>query len=243
MLIEHVTLTKERDFQQKNGSNYYSINGAFGLENENGFSISKLDLPENTLFYVDSISENSSQDCSKYFYGKLEILGQVCTAQEFREAGLEFDESQSIPVYRPVYDVNEAGIKTKVKNIAYETGYFKVLSEADSNFLSYGYSRDNEFGIRKGKGQVIPYVFNVILPSPIKKKLINEETDRNSPPSIFFYAQQQIDRGDQIYLVLEYIVAHICPPVQGDLNALVSCEQDSTDYSNIQNSVLQALCT
>ena len=73
MLIEHVTLTKERDFQQKNGSNYYSINGAFGLENENGFSISKLDLPENTLFYVDSISENSSQDGSKYFYGKLAI--------------------------------------------------------------------------------------------------------------------------------------------------------------------------
>ena len=193
------------------------------------------------MFYVDSISENSSQDGSKYFYGKLAILGQVCTTQEFREAGLEFDESQSIPVYRPVYDVNEAGIKTKVKNIAYETGYFKVLSEADSNFLSYGYSRDNEFGIRKGKGQVIPYVFNVILPSPIKKKLINEEIDRNSPPSIFFYAQQQIDRGDKIYLDLEYIVAHICPTVQGDLNALVSCEQDSTDYSNIRNSVLQAL--
>ena len=200
--------------------------------------MSKMDLPENTLFCVDSVSENRDSNGSAYFYAKIVVLAQVGTAKEFKDAGIAYDTYSTTPLVKPVYDKDDNGVIKDVTDVQTVTGYIKILNAEDLSFASYGYNTDNVHGLRKGNTQCIPHMFTCILPSPLKKKYANGEFDRKTKPNIVFFTVPQLDRKYNVFMNLEYVTAMIVEPFKDvELGNLLSCDRDSREYEVVKQVV------
>ena len=121
MLFEDIMLTKEQ-IRDKNGTSYYSQPDPFAMENEIEFSLNKMELPENTMFAVDYVSENRDSSGAMYYYGKVAIKGQVGTEKEkeFRDAGIVFDKDSTLQLCRPVYSKDSDGVISDMTDIKME---------------------------------------------------------------------------------------------------------------------------
>ena len=234
-------LTKEQN-REKNGASYYSLPGPFAFEDDVVFPMQKMDLPENTLFVIDSVSENRDSNGNLYYYAKIAILGQVGTEKEFRDAGVPFDKDNVLSIVKPVYGKDDDGVIMNVTDITTVPGYVKILSAEELLFASYGYTADNKHGMRKGNTQGISHTFTCILPSPLKKNFACGEFDRSAPPDVVFFMTPQLDRKYNVYMNLEYVTAFIAQPfLNVNLGHLLSCNRESQEYGVVKQAVVSAL--
>ena len=248
LLIEHVNIEKEQAFKKKNGADYYDQPGCFNIKDDGAFAVNKLDLPDNTLFYIENVSESSSVDGARYFYAKLVILGQVATDKELSAATISVDDvtegEETVHVIQQQYTVNSEGVRINVKGLGEEIGRFRVLSSEVNTFASYGYVKSPNSNLRKGTPQALPLQFNCIVPKPFKKMFSEGSISRESIPDIYFYVLPHIDRSDQNYMDEDFITvtrAFTQNKLEGDPSVLLTTDVQSSEYKKMQAEVIDEL--
>ena len=172
-------------------NNLWKEYGFFG-ERANDLSLSKADLPENTLFYINQGTSSVVKSGDQAIYITNVLLAQI----------LPYENSPDIETYKlkddevlltcPVYDKDTASFR------GLETRVALIMVRGDENelFLSYGFDPDKSKQLYSSFKREIP---NVLESTSFKK--FNEyllSTDKGDYSTMFYFLPSITDRKEKI---------------------------------------------
>ena len=183
--------SEKRHQHQSSVNDLWKESGFFG-ERSNELSLSKADLPENTLFYINQGTSSVVKSGDQAVYITNVLLAQI----------LPYENSPNVETYKlkddevlltcPVYDKDTAtfrGLETRVALIM-------VRGDENELFLSYGYDPDKSKQLYSSFKREIP---NVLESTSFKK--FNEyllSSDKGDYSTMFYFLPSITDRKEKI---------------------------------------------
>ena len=167
------------------------------------FSIEKVNMPKNTLFYVNQ-GYQSYKDGKKVYYNDVFIIAQIMPLahqpKDIESYELKNDE---VKMLRPKYDPTN----DEFLGIEYCVVLITVKNDPDEQFFDYGYSKDNSkllYSIKKVK---IPSSFKATCFGTHKNQYEGGVFSEEDFSKLFFYLPSTIDRCEEInkYLTSVYL--------------------------------------
>ena len=169
---------------------------------ENGFfkdirpelNLEKVNMPENTLFYVNQAFISTVKNGEIAMYIQNFILGQlILAANQPKNIDKYICEPNEVKLLSCVYDL-ETG---EFKGIRTMLAYIVLRGDKDEIFFSYGYEKSKSKILYSYSKQQIPDAF---LSTSFKKyfnEIMNEKRDENSS-SLFYFLPSITDRKETI---------------------------------------------
>ena len=167
------------------------------------FSIEKVNMPENTLFYKNQ-RYKSYKDNKKVYYNDVFIIAQIVPLahqpKDIESYELKNDE---VKMLRPKYDPTNS----ELLGIEYCVALITVKNNLDEQVFDYGYNKENSkllYSIQKVK---IPSSFKATCFGTHQNQHEDEVFSEEDFSRLFFYLSSTIDRSEEIneYLTSIYL--------------------------------------
>ena len=175
------------------GEKVWKRNGFFG-EIKPEMNIEKVNIPENTLFYMNQgyISTVKNGDLAMYIHNF--IIGQLLVAANQPEDISTYEcKDNETKLLTCVYDL-ETGT---FKGLRLMLAYIIIRGDADEFFFSYGYSKTKSKVLYSYMKQQIPDTFIATGFNKHFKEVVNEKRDETSS-EMFYYLPSISDRKEEI---------------------------------------------
>ena len=157
------------------------------------FNIEKVNMPENTLFYVNQ-GYQSYKDNKKVYYNDIFIIAQIMPLahqpKDIESYELKDDE---VKILRSRYDP----LSGEFLGIEYCVGVITVRNDTEEQFFDYGYTKDNSKILYSTKKVKIPSSFKSTVFGIYKNKYEGVFSDELSSRK-FFYLPSTVDRNERI---------------------------------------------
>ena len=169
---------------------------------ENGFfkdirpelNLEKVNMPENTLYYVNQAFISTIKNGELAMYVLNFILGQlIFAANQPKKIDEHKCEPNEVKLLSCVYDLESGDFKVVRLMLA----YIVLRGDEDEIFFSYGYNKSKSKILYSYSKQQIPDAF---ISTSFKKhfsEIMNEKRDENSS-SLFYYLPSITDRKETI---------------------------------------------
>ena len=169
---------------------------------ENGFfkdirpelNLEKVNMPENTLYYVNQAFISTVKNGELAMYVLNFILGQlIFAANQPKKIDEHKCEPNEVKLLSCVYDLESGDFK----GVRLMLAYIVLRGDEDEIFFSYGYSKSKSKILYSYSKQQIPDAF---ISTSFKKhfsEIMNEKRDENSS-SLFYYLPSITDRKETI---------------------------------------------
>ena len=169
---------------------------------ENGFfkdirpelNLEKVNMPENTLYYVNQAFISTVKNGELAMYVLNFILGQlIFAANQPKKIDEHKCEPNEVKLLSCVYDLESGDFKVVRLMLA----YIVLRGDEDEIFFSYGYNKSKSKILYSYSKQQIPDAF---ISTSFKKhfsEIMNEKRDENSS-SLFYYLPSITDRKETI---------------------------------------------
>ena len=167
------------------------------------FSIEKVNMPENTLFYENQ-RYKSYKDNKKVYYNDVFIIAQIVPLahqpKDIESYELKNDE---VKMLRPKYDPTNS----ELLGIEYCVALITVKNNLDEQVFDYGYNKENSkllYSIQKVK---IPSSFKATCFGTHQNQHEDGVFSEEDFSRLFFYLSSTIDRSEEIneYLTSIYL--------------------------------------
>ena len=186
-------LTTSGSDEKISGEKVWKVNGYFG-EVKPEMNIEKVNIPENTLLYVNQgfISTVKNGDLAMYVHNF--IIGQLLVAANQPEDISQYQcKENETKLLTCVYDL-ESG---KFKGLRLMLAYIIIRGDEDEVFFSYGYSKNKSKVLYSYAKQQIPDTF---IATGFKKhfqEVVNERKNETHS-KMFYYLPSISDRKEEI---------------------------------------------
>ena len=175
------------------GEKVWKKNGFFG-EIKPEMNIEKVNMPENTLFYMNQgyISTVKNGDLAMYIHNF--IIGQILIAANQPEDISTYEcKDNETKLLTCVYDLETGNFK----GLRLMLAYIIIRGDDDEFFFSYGYSKTKSKVLYSHMKQQIPDTFIATGFNKHFKEIINEKRCENSS-EMFYYLPSISDRKEEI---------------------------------------------
>ena len=157
------------------------------------FNIEKVNMPENTLFYVNQ-GYQSYKDNKKVYYNifiTAQIMPLAHQPKDIENYELKDDE---VKILRSRYDP----VSGEFLGIEYCIGVITVRNDPEEQFFDYGYTKDNSKILYSTKKVKIPSSFKSTVFGIYKNKYEVGASSDELSSRIFFYLPSTVDRNEKI---------------------------------------------
>ena len=167
------------------------------------FSIEKVNMPENTLFYVNQGYQSYKND-KKVYYNDVFIIAQIMPlAHQPKEIDSYELKEDEVKMLRSKYDPTNG----EFLGIEYCVALVTVKNDLDEQFFDYRYNKENFkllYSIQKVK---IPGSFKATCFGTYKNQYEDRVFSEEGFSRLFFYLPSTIDRSEEInkYLTSVYL--------------------------------------
>ena len=179
--------------EKVSGERVWKENGYF-LEVKPEMNIEKVNIPENTLLYINQgfISTVKNGDLAMYVHNF--IIGQLLVAANQPDDITTYScKENEVKLLTCVYDL-ESG---KFKGLRLMLAYIIIRGDDDEVFFSYGYSKSKSTVLYSYSKQQIPDTF---ISTSFKKhfqEVVNEKKDEDYS-HMFYYLPSISDRKEEV---------------------------------------------
>ena len=157
-------------------------------------NLEKVNMPENTLYYVNQAFISTIKNGELAMYVQNFILGQlIFAANQPKNIDEHKCEPNEVKLLSCVYDLESGDFK----GVRLMLVYIVLRGDEDEIFFSYGYNKSKSKILYSYSKQQIPDAF---ISTSFKKhfsEIINEKRDENSS-SLFYYLPSITDRKETI---------------------------------------------
>ena len=158
------------------------------------FNIEKVNMPENTLFYVNQ-GYQSYKDNKKVYSNDIFITAQIMPLEhqpkDIESYKLKNDE---VKILRSKYDP----VSGEFLGIEYWIGVITVRNDPEEQFFDYGYTKDNSKILYSTKKVKILSSFKSTVFGIYKNKYEGGAFSNELSSRIFFYLPSTVDRNEKI---------------------------------------------
>ena len=179
--------------EKVSGEKVWKNNGFFG-EIKPEMNIEKVNIPENTLFYMNQgyISTVKNGDLAMYIHNF--IIGQIIIAANQPEDISTYEcKDNETKLLTCVYDLETGNFK----GLRLMLAYIIIRGDDDEFFFSYGYSKTKSKVLYSHMKQQIPDTFIATGFNKHFKEIMNEKKGENSS-GMFYYLPSISDRKEEI---------------------------------------------
>ena len=186
-------MTTSGSDEKVSGERVWKENGFF-LEIKPEMNIEKVNIPENTLLYINQgfISTVKNGDLAMYVHNF--IVGQLLVAANQPDDITTYScKENEVKLLTCVYDL-ESG---KFKGLRLMLAYIIIRGDDDEVFFSYGYSKSKSSVLYSYSKQQIPDTF---ISTSFKKhfqEVVNEKKDEDYS-HMFYYLPSISDRKEEV---------------------------------------------
>ena len=218
-------------------------NNGFFLDECCDFSIEKVNMPKNTLFYENQ-GYQSYKDNKKVCYNDVFIIAQIMPlAHQPKDIESYELKNNEVEMLRPKYDPNNGQFLV----IEYCVALITVKNDLDEQFFDYGYNKENSkllYSIQKVK---IPSSFKATCFGTYKNQYEDGVFSEEDFSRLFFYLSSTIDRSEEInkYLTSVYLKPYHLPisDLGKDFNPALSFDRAAvvSHMKKVANKALRIL--
>ena len=158
------------------------------------FNIEKVNMPENTLFYVNQ-GYQSYKDNKKVYYNDIFIIAQIMpVAHQPKDIESYVLNNGEVKILRSRYDP----VSGEFLGIEYCIAVITVRNDPEEQFFDYGYSKDNSKTLYSTRKVKIPSSFKSTVFGIYKNKYEGGAFSDELSSRIFFYLPSTVDRNEKI---------------------------------------------
>ena len=158
------------------------------------FNIEKVNMPENTLFYVNQ-GYQSYKDNKKVYYNDIFLIAQIMPlAHQPKDIESYVLTDDEVKILKSRYDP----VSGEFLGIEYCFALVTVRNDPEEQFFDYGYSKDNSKTLYSTRKVKIPSSFKSTVFGIYKNKYEGGAFSDELSSKIFFYLPSTVDRNEKI---------------------------------------------
>ena len=186
--------TEKKSSEKKPKSTSMWKNDRFFQGDCGNFKLEKVNLPENTLFYVNQ-GYLSYKDSKKCYYNDICVIAQIILlAQQPKDVDSYECREDEVKILRTLYD-RESG---KILGIKYCVGLITVRDEPNEQFFDYGDVNNDSKNLYCTVKNKIPSSFKATCFGFLKNQFDGRVFMEQDHSEVFLYLPSTVDRSEDI---------------------------------------------